>query len=99
MEIRVCEGKDPSTGTYRYRTRTVVGARADAQRALELVTPFGALLDRWFRETPAESLPASPDEIRRLIRSRLGRFARLAPSEVRVIAEIVGGALALERSG
>ena len=102
-EIRVCEGKDSRSRTYRYRTRTVAGDRADAERALdqllELVTPCGALVERWFRETPAESLPASPEEIRRLIDSRLGSLARLRPSEVRVIAEIVAGALALERSG
>lgn len=101
-ELRVCEGKDPDSGRYRYRTRTVGGSRADAERALELfvqeVTPFGALVERWYRETPAASLPTSRAEIRQLLDYRLFPLVRLRPADVRVVAEILAGALALEGS-
>lgn len=101
-EIRVCDGKDPDSGRWLYRTRTVAGDRADAERELERfldeVIPFGALLERWYRETPTAELPVSRAEVRRLIDYRLGALAKLQPSTVRVVVEILAGALALEGS-
>lgn len=101
-ELRICEGRDPDSGKYRYRTRTVGGSRGDAERAMELfrqeVTPFGALLERWYRETPDALLPASRSEIRQLIDYRLVSLVRLRPAEARLVAEILEGALAVDGS-
>ena len=80
MELRVYAGVDPETHRRRYRTATVHGNRADAQRALdELVaavradrsigsrSPTSELLEAWFAIASASWAPTTIRQTRSVL--------------------------------
>ena len=83
-ELRVYVGSDPDTGRRLYRTCTVVGNRAEAQRELDtfvatvtdrsvagMGTTVGELLARWFELVSTSWSPATVRHTRSVLRCQL----------------------------
>ena len=79
-ELRVYAGTDPDTGKRRYRTATVVGNRADAERALARLvaevesdktigsaSTLSELLEAWFAIASASWAPTTTRETRSIL--------------------------------
>ena len=83
-ELRVYAGTDAASGRRRYRTATVTGTRADAERALAALvasvhssrrvgseSTMTELLERWFETASANWSPSTVRQTRSVLRRQL----------------------------
>lgn len=110
-ELRVFLGRDPVTGLKRYTSRTVIGGKRDAQRALAAMInqapdaaptkamTVGDVLERWFDHARDGLSPSTQGVTRMIIDKHLGPHLGSVPLSSLTPARIDAAYRALGRRG